>query len=247
MADESQQNTGHTTVNLCTPFTMLEGCIKQEWSGCLSSLAVDQVVQKNQALLRREFEEAMESQQEQYGGWNSHSTLLDSCQAKLPTHEEASKADEELLFWMEQVQTDRGCNLATRIATNQHLGSCLATERTRLDELLRQRLMDESSNFHSNICSLLHQTMGTCLGHGLPSCFSERETDIIQDSIKESFKILFDFLGKHLGPNYQFSVSRCSVWEEQGFLGNFISSGSSPDVSSFLLLLSFVPFFISLQ
>jgi len=243
MADESQQNTGHITVNLCTPFTMLEGCIKQEWSGCFSSEAVQQVVLKNQALLRREFEEAMESQQEQYGGWTSHSTLLDSCPTKLPTHEEASKADEELLFWMEQVETDRGCSLPTRKATNQHLGSCLATERTRLDELLRQRLMDESSDFHSNICPLLHQTMGTCLGHALPSCFSEREIDIIQDSIKESFKILFDFLGKHLGPNYQFSVSRCSVWEEQGFLANFISSGSSTYVSTFLLLVSFITMF----
>jgi len=242
MAEESHQNTGQTTVDLCTPFTMLEGCIEQEWSGCLSSAAVHQVVVKNQALLRREFEEAMASQQEQYGGWNAHSTLLDSCPTQLPSHQEASQADEELLFWMEQVETDRGCNQTTKIITNQHLGRCLATERTRLDALLRERLMDESSDFHSNICPLLHQTMGTCLGHSLPACFSERETDIIQESIKESFKILFDFLGKHLGPNYQFSVSRCSVWEEQGLIA-FISSGSSPRVFSVLLLLSFIPLY----
>jgi len=223
MAEESHQNTGQTTVDLCTPFTMLEGCIEQEWSGCLSSAAVHQVVVKNQALLRREFEEAMASQQEQYGGWNAHSTLLDSCPTQLPSHQEASQADEELLFWMEQVETDRGCNQTTKIITNQHLGRCLATERTRLDALLRERLMDESR-------------------HSLPACFSEREKDIIQESIKESFKILFDFLGKHLGPNYQFSVSRCSVWEEQGLLA-FISSGSSPRVFSVLLLLSFIPLY----
>jgi len=246
MAEESHQNTGHTTVDLCTPFTMLEGCIKQEWSGCMSSAAVHKVVVKNQALLRREFEEAMASQQEQYGGWNSHSTLLDSCPTQLPSHQEASQADEELLFWMEQVETDRGCNMTTRIMTNQHLGSCLATERTRLDELLRQRLLDESRDFHADICPLLHETMGTCLGHSLPSCFSEREIEIIQESIKESFKILFDFLGKHLGPNYQFSVSRCSVWEEQGLL-TFISSGCSPRVLSLFLLLSFIPLFTFLK
>jgi len=241
MAQESQQNTGQTTIDLCTPFTMLEGCIEQEWSGCLSSEGVRQVVVKNQALLRREFEEAMASQQEQYGGWSAHSSLLDSCPTELPSHEEASQAAEELLFWMEQVETDRGCPKETRAETNHHLGSCLATERTRLDELLRQRLLEESRDIHSDICPLLHQTMGTCLGHSLPSCFSEREIEIIQESIKESFKILFDFLGKHLGPNYQFSVSRCSVWDEPGLL-TFTSAGCRPRLLSFFLLLTLLPF-----
>ena len=84
----------------------------------------------------------------------------------------------------------RGCNMTTRIMTNQHLGSCLATERTRffisrfvyvsqgsyifsfhsnltsllrLDELLRQRLLDESrhltlENFFCKIDELTYDS-----------------------------------------------------------------------------------------
>lgn len=234
---EGAQETEEALVSVCTPFHLLDRCIAAEWGPCLAKEEVQAVVGRNLALLRKEFEEALQQRQQglQYGGREFHSSELDSCLDNMPPRvQSVQRGDDELLFWMEQVTTDRGCSLQERRQTNLALGRCIAQERTKLDASLKTQLEKTSSSIQGEVCTLLSNTMGVCLRQELPSCFSKREAGLIRATIQENFKALFSFLGKYLGPNYQFIVSSCSVWEDGQLEGAMAAAAAAPALSLLL-------------